>query len=96
MIRSDEELATALEAVTRWLEHPPEHGSADEQRFHILLRDIEDYHPSIEMPPEDQVEPPERAALRRRAADLRRRWRDHPTLMDRVDSVVRAMTGRHA
>ena len=95
MIRSDEELEAALEAVSRWLEHPPEHGSADEQRFHILLRDIEDYHPHIEMPAEDESEPAERAALRRRAADLRRRWRDHPTLMGSVDSVVRAMTGRH-
>lgn len=95
MIRSDEELETALETVSRWLEHPPEHGSADEQRFHILLRDIEDYHPTIEMPADDETETPERADLRRRAADLRRRWRDHPTLMGSIDGVIRAMTGRH-
>ena len=94
MIHSDEELATALEAVSRWLEHPPEHGSAEEQRFHILLREIEDYHPTIEMPAEDEAETAERADLRRRAADLRRRWRDHPSLMDSVDGVIRAMTGR--
>ena len=61
MIHSDEELATALEAVSRWLEHPPEHGSAEEQRFHILLREIEDYHPTIEMPAEDEAETAERA-----------------------------------
>ena len=36
MIRPDEELEAAPEAVSRWLEHPPKHGSADEQRFHIL------------------------------------------------------------
>ena len=94
MIGSDEELEKALEAVSRWLEHPPEHGSADEQRFHILLRDIEDYHPDIEMPAEEEHESADRAALRRRAADLRRRWRNHPSLMGSVDGVVRAMTGR--
>lgn len=95
MIRSDEELEAALEQVTKWLDSPPRAGSAEEECFHYLLGDIENYRPTLEAPPKAPVEPPERVALRRRAQELSEHLAaHHPSLMSVVGGAVRASMGR--
>lgn len=94
MIRSDEEFEAALERVSGWLETPPKAGSAEEECFHRLLCDIELYTPKLE--PVQATEPPERAALRAQAEELRRHLsQHHATLMGVVGGAVRASLGRH-
>lgn len=96
MIRSDEELEAALEAVTAWLENPPPAGSPQEECFNTLLGDIQTYRPTLATDDETKAEPSERAELRRRVETLARHWEEnHTTLMGVVGSAVRASIGRH-
>jgi len=95
MIANDEELEAALEAVSRWLEHPPEPNSAEEECFNQLLGDIEMYRPSLEAPAPHDPDAERREALRQRADELTRSWAENRTsLMDVVDGAVNAFTGR--
>lgn len=66
MIRNREDLETALEAVTAYLETPPAPGTVEDQTFTRLLSEIDAYRPVMETP----AAPPPLAELAARTADL--------------------------
>lgn len=53
MIKDQESFEAALQRVADLLEHPPAHGTAEDQEFGLLLHDIELFHPTALTAPPD-------------------------------------------
>ncbi|MFN3513160.1 MAG: hypothetical protein ACK41C_08960 [Phenylobacterium sp.] len=67
MIRDRQAFEAALEAVTRYLDAPPEPGTPEDRAFGELLKELESYRPA--QPP--RTEPDEFVELQARAEVLR-------------------------
>lgn len=80
MIRNREDLETALEAVSAYLETPPAPGSEDAAEFRRLLHEIDAYQPTMDLP-----------ASPTPMQDLAARTRD---LVARADALIRRMHER--
>lgn len=55
MIRDQASFEAALQRVADLLEHPPAHGTPEDQKFTELLHDIESYKPVIEVAAPESV-----------------------------------------
>jgi antitoxin component HigA of HigAB toxin-antitoxin module len=57
MIQDQASFEAALQRVADLLEHPPAHGTPEDEKFAELLHDIESYQPPVVMaPPETPLE----------------------------------------
>ena len=57
MIKDQASFEAALQRVADLLEHPPAHGTPEDEKFVERLHDIESYQPEIvTAPPETQIE----------------------------------------